>query len=50
MMIAAPIFPGRAYRVSHRGQSIIVIAPDACIAITIAAARLLEQEGLPCAA
>lgn len=49
-MIAAPIIPGRVYRVSHRGQSLIVIAPDPCTAIVIGLARLVFAEELPCAA
>jgi hypothetical protein len=49
-MIAAPIIPGRVYRVSHRGQSLIVIAPDPCTAIVIGMARLVFEEELPCAA
>jgi hypothetical protein len=49
-MIAAPIIPGRLYRVHHRGQSLIVIAPDPCTAIVIGLARLVCSESLPCAA
>lgn len=49
-MSAAPIIPGRVYRVSHRGQSLIVIAPDPCTAIVIGLARLVFTKELPCAA
>lgn len=49
-MSAAPIIPGRVYRVTHGGQMLIVIAPDACTAIVIAAARFIGDEELPCAA
>lgn len=49
-MSAAPVIPGRVYRVSHRGQTLIVIAPDACTAIVIGLARLVLAEELPCAA
>lgn len=49
-MIAAPIIPGRVYRVRHRGQALIVIAPDPCTAIVIGMARLIFAEELPCAA
>ena len=49
-MIAAPIIPGHMYRVRHRGQSLIVIAPDPCAAIVIGLARLVFAEALPCAA
>jgi hypothetical protein len=49
-MIAVPITPGRLYRIRHRGQSLIVIAPDPCTAIVIGLARLVFAEDLPCAA
>lgn len=49
-MIAAPIIPGRIYRVSHRGHTLIVIAPDPCTAIAIGLARFFSEEELPCAA
>jgi hypothetical protein len=51
-MIATPIIPGRVYRVAHHDGVLIVIAPDGCTAIAIAAARFLEPIGeeLPCAA
>lgn len=49
-MIAVPIVPGRLYRVSHRGASLIVEAPDGCTAIVIGLARPLAAERLPCAA
>lgn len=48
-MSAVPIIPGRLYRGSHRGQSLIVIAPNPCTAIVIGLARFLPEE-LPCAA
>ena len=47
-MSAAPIIPGRVYRVQHHGQTLIVIAPDPCTAIVIGLARLLP-EPMPCA-
>lgn len=49
-MSAAPIIPGRVYRVSHRGYFLIVIAPDPCTAIAIGLARFFTEEELPCAA
>lgn len=49
-MIAAPIVPGRLYLIRHRGQSLIVIAPDPCTAIAIGLARFFIDEELPCAA
>lgn len=49
-MIAEPIIPGRVYRVTHRGQSLIVIAPDPCTAIVIGLARFFIEEDLLCAA
>lgn len=47
-MVAAPIIPGRVYRVRGRGMCLVVIAPDACTAIVIGLARILEKT--PCAA
>ena len=49
-MIAAPVIPGRVYRVTHRGLSFIVDAPDACTAIVIGIARFFSEEYLSCAA
>jgi len=49
-MSAVPIIPGRLYRVTHRGTSLIVIAPDPCTAIVIGLARFIPEEELPCAA
>jgi hypothetical protein len=49
-MIAAPVIPGRVYRVTHRGLSFIVDAPDACTAIVIGIARFFSEEDMPCAA
>ncbi len=49
-MSAVPIIPGRIYRVTYRGTSLIVIAPDACTAIVICLARFIPEEELSCAA
>ncbi len=49
-MIAAPVIPGRVYRVTHRGLAFIVDAPDACTAIVIGIARFFSEEDLSCAA
>ena len=55
-MIAVPIVRGRLYRVTWRGISLIVIAPDSCTAIVICLARIFdddstqETEAIPCAA
>lgn len=55
-MIAVPIIPGRLYRVTHRGTSLIVIAPDGCTAIVICLPRFFDHgadqdaTALPCAA
>lgn len=44
-MIAAPIIPGRLYRVRGLGQCLVIIASHPCAALAIAAERML-----PCAA
>lgn len=55
-MIAVPIIPGRLYRVTWRGISLIVIAPDGCTAIVICLARFFDDgadhdaEAIPCSA
>lgn len=55
-MIAVPIIPGHLYRVTWRGISLIVIAPDGCTAIVIGMARFFDDsadkdaEAIPCAA
>ena len=49
-MISAPVIPGKTYRVTHRGLSFIVDAPDACTAIVIGIARFFSEEDMPCAA
>lgn len=50
-MSAAPIVPGHSYRVSHRGQSLIVIAPDPWTAIAIGLPCFIDEpKELPCAA
>jgi hypothetical protein len=35
-MIATPIIPGRAYRVTYHGKTITILASHACEAIRIA--------------
>ena len=49
-MIAAPVIPGRVYRITHRGLLYLIDAPDACTAIVIGLARFFTEEDLPCAA
>ncbi len=50
-MSAVPVIPGRLYRVTHRGMSLIVIAPDSCTAIVIGFACFIDDaETMPCAA
>jgi len=40
-MSAIPIIPGHAYRVRHKGQTFIVLAPHSCRAISIMLEALL---------
>lgn len=48
-MSAVPIVPGRLYRVTYRGTSLIVIAPDGCTAIVICLPRFFDDEAIPAA-
>jgi hypothetical protein len=40
-MMATPLIPGRAYRVTYHGQAHIVLAPHPCAALILAARNLI---------